>query len=139
LKLSVSEILKKASELNDEASRIDWLRRNNSVALESILRGAFDQTIKWLLPEGNPPYKPNDIVDQQHRLYTESRKLYLFIEGGNPNLKQTRREALFIELLEAVDPEDAKLLLSIKDKKLPYAAITPELVNKTFPGILQKV
>jgi hypothetical protein len=139
LKLSVSEILKKASELNDEASRIDWLRNNNSVALESILRGAFDQTIKWLLPEGNPPYKPNDIVDQQHRLYTESRKLYLFIEGGNPNLKQTRREALFIELLEAVDPEDAKLLLSIKDKKLPYAGITPELVNKTFPGILQKV
>ena len=139
MKLSVSEILKKASELDNEASKIDWLRNNNSVALESILRGAFDQTINWILPAGDPPYKPNDIVDQQHRLYTESRKLYLFIEGGNPNLKQTRREALFIELLESVDPEDAKLLLSIKDKKLPYASITPELVNKAFPGILQKV
>jgi len=136
MKLGIAEILKKATEIKDENERINWLRQNNSVALESVLRGAFDPKIKWLLPEGVPPYKPNDIVDQQHRLYTESRKLYLFIEGGNPNLKQIRREQLFIELLEAVDPEDAKLLLSIKDKTLPYPGVTPDVVNKAFPGIL---
>jgi len=139
MKLSVSEILKKASLIEDEGQRILWLRQNNSVALESVLRGAYDATIKWLLPEGNPPYKPNDLVDQQHIFYTESRKLYLFIEGGNPNLKQLRREALFIEMLEVIDPEDAKLLLAIKDKKIPYPNITPELVNKAFPGILHEV
>lgn len=139
MKLSVSEILKKASLIEDEDQRILWLRQNNSVALESVLRGAYDATIKWLLPEGDPPYKPNDLVDQQHIFYTESRKLYLFIEGGNPNLKQLRREALFIEMLEAVDPEDAKLLLAVKDKKIPYPNITPELVRKAFPGILHEV
>jgi len=136
MKLSVSEILKKASEMKNENDRIQWLRNNNSVALESVLRGAFDPKIKWLLPEGAPPYKPNDLVDQQNKLYAEARKLYLFIEGGNPDLKQLRRETLFVELLESVDPEDAKLLLAIKDKHLPYPGVTPDVVTKAFPGIL---
>jgi len=136
MKLSVAEILKKASEITDENQRIEWLRKNNSVALESMLRGAYDPKIVWLLPEGAPPYKANDLVDQQHRLYTEARKLYLFIEGGNPNLKQLRREALFIELLEAVDPDDAKLLLAVKEKHIPYPGVTKEVVTKAFPNIL---
>jgi hypothetical protein len=136
MKLSVAEILKKASEITDENQRIDWLRKNNSVALESMLRGAYDPKIIWLLPEGAPPYKANDLVDQQHRLYAEARKLYLFIEGGNPNLKQLRREALFIELLETVDPDDAKLLLAVKEKHIPYPGVTKEVVAKAFPNIL---
>jgi hypothetical protein len=136
MKLGVAEILKKASEITDENQRIDWLRQNNSVALESMLRGAYDPKIVWLLPEGAPPYKVNDLVDQQNRLYTEARKLYLFIEGGNPNLKQLRREALFIELLETLDPEDAKLLLAVKEKHIPYPGVTKEIVAKAFPNIL---
>ena len=136
MKLGVAEILKKASEITNENERIDWLRKNNSVALESMLRGAYDPKIVWLLPEGIPPYKPNDLVDQHHRLFTEARKLYLFIEGGNPNLKQVRREQLFIELLETVDPEDAKLLLSVKEKHIPYPGVTKEVVAKAFPNIL---
>ena len=136
MKLGVAEILKKASEITDENQRIDWLRKNNSVALESMLRGAYDPKIVWLLPEGAPPYKVNDLVDQQNRLYTEARKLYLFIEGGNPNLKQLRREALFIELLETLDPEDAKLLLAVKEKHIPYPGVTKEVVAKAFPNIL---
>ena len=139
MKLSIAEILKKASEIADENARINWLRQNNSPVLETILRGAYDPSIKWQLPEGEPPYKPNDLVDQENRLFAEARKLYLFIEGGNPNLKQLRRESLFIELLETVDPEDAKLLLAIKDKKLPYPNLTPQFINKVFPGIIRGV
>jgi hypothetical protein len=136
MKLGVAEILEQASKMKKDQERIAWLQHHNSVALETVLRGAFDSTIVWQLPEGDPPYKPNDLVDQQNQLYTECRKMYLFIEGGSPNLKQTKRETLFIEILETVDPKDAKLLLSIKNKKLPYKNITPELVNKAFPGIL---
>lgn len=138
MKLSVAEVLKKASDMTDENQRIQWLRQNNSVALESVLRGAFDPVIKWQLPPGAPPYKPSDIVDQQHRLYTECRKLYLFIEGGNPNLKQIRRESLFIEMLEVIDPEDAKLLIAVKEKTMPYPNITLDLVRKAFPLIISE-
>ena len=136
MKLGVAEILKKASEIPNDAARVDWLRSHDSQALRYILAGALNPNIKWLLPEGEPPYKPNDLVDQHHRLYTESRKLYLFIEGGNPNLKQLRREALFIELIESLDPADAKLLLAVKDKRMPYPGITTEVANLAFPGLI---
>jgi hypothetical protein len=112
------------------------LQENNSVALQTVLRGAFDPAIKWLLPEGDPPYKPNDLVDQEHIFYHECRKMYLFIEGGNPDLKQLRREALFVQLLETVSAKDAKVLLAIKDKHLPYPGITPDIIQEAFPGLL---
>jgi hypothetical protein len=136
MKIGVAEILKKASEIKDDAARVEWLRINGNPSVQTILRYAFDPNIVWQLPEGAPPYKPNDLVDQQHRLYTELRKLYLFIEGGNPNLKPLRREQLFIELLEVVDPEDAKLLLAAKDKTIPYPGITKQVVAKAFPGLI---
>lgn len=135
-RLGISEILKKASEITDDAVRVMWLQQNDNPTLRTVLQGAYDPNIKWLLPEGNPPYKPNDLVDQQHRLFTEARKFYLFVEGGNSNLNQLRREALFIELLESLDPEDAKLVLSIKDKTLPYPGVTPNIVNLAFPGLI---
>jgi hypothetical protein len=136
MKLGIAEILSKASAITDDAARIGYLRQNQSTTLHMILRGAFDPTIKWALPEGIPPYKPNVLVDQHHRLFTETRKLYLFVEGGSPNLKQLRRETLYVELLETVDPEDAKLLLSIKDKTLPYPGVTLDIVNQAFPGLI---
>jgi hypothetical protein len=136
IKLSIAEILQKASAIPNDNARANWIRVNDSQTLRMILVGVFDPNIKWLLPEGEPPYKPNDLVDQQHRFYTESRKLYLFIEGGNPDLKQLRREALFIELLECLDPADAKLLLSVKDKRMPYPGITTDIVNLAFPGLI---
>jgi hypothetical protein len=135
-KLGVAEILEKASEIKEDHDKVRWLRANDSQALRMILVGAFDPSIKWLLPDGEPPYKPNDLVDQQHRLYTESRKLYLFIEGGNPDLKQLRREVLFIQLLECLDPADAKLLLAVKDKRMPYSGVTKDTVNLAFPGLI---
>lgn len=135
-RLGISEILQRASATPEEALRVAWLQQNDSPTLRTVLRGALDPTVKWLLPEGNPPYKPCDLVDQQHRLFTETRKLYLFVEGGSPNLKQIRREALFIELLESLDPDDAKLMLAVKDKHLPYPGVTTDIINKAFPGLI---
>jgi hypothetical protein len=136
MKLSISEILNKTSNLSDINQRVHYLRENDSQALRVILTGVFSPYVKWLLPEGEPPYKPCDLVDQHHRLYTEARKMYLFVEGGNPNLNQLRREALFIELLESLDPADAKLVIAMKDHQMPYANITLELVTLTFPGLI---
>jgi hypothetical protein len=136
MKLGVAEILEKTSGMTSRSDRIRMLQENNSVALQTVLRGAFDPAIKWLLPEGDPPYKPNDLVDQEHIFYHECRKMYLFIEGGNPDLKQLRREALFVQLLETVSAKDAKVLLAIKDKHLPYPGITPDIIQEAFPGLL---
>jgi hypothetical protein len=136
VKLGVSEVLEAASQITDRNERIRYLQVNSSVPLHTVFQGAFDPKIKWLLPEGEPPYKPNDLVDQQHVFFSECRKMYLFIEGGNNDLKPLRREALFVQMLERLDPKDAKLLLAIKDKHIPYPGITEDVIKEAFPGLL---
>ena len=102
-----------------------------------LLKYTFDPNIEFDLPEGAPPYKENDVIDEDDSgLYAEDRRLYLFIKGGNPDLKPVKREMLFIELLENINPKEAKVLLAVKDKKLPYKGLTKKLVEEAFPGLL---
>lgn len=132
---AISWILEFTSKLPNDEEKIKCLRQNDNNALRTILRFTYDPRAVWLLPEGAPPYKPTEFPHQENNLYAEIRRLYLFLEGGNPNLKQTRRESLFIELLQEVDPEDAKLLLAMKEKTLPYEGLSSELVLQAFPNL----
>lgn len=136
MRLGISEILSQADKLSTDQERIDFLRANYSVPLATVLKNIFDTTVVFLLPEGAPPFKPNPYPGQELRLYAENRRLYIFIEGQSPNISRVRREQLFIEILEAVCPEDAQLLISMKDKKTPFSSITGELVNEAFPGLI---
>jgi hypothetical protein len=135
MRLSMSEILKQVDEAEGKSAKVDILRVNDSQALRTILTACYNPNVKWLLPEGVPPYTPSNLTDIEGRLYNEAKHLYLFVEGGNPNLKQVRREQLFIQMLESIDAEDAKLLIGVKDSKLPYKSITKKLVQDAFPGI----
>ena len=77
-------------------------------------------------------------MDLQHVLKNQVRKLQYFINTRDGNaMKPLRRETMFIELLESVDYHDAKLLISIKDGKLPYNGITKKLVQEAFPDQTQ--
>ncbi len=136
MRLGISEILSKADKLVTDQEKIDFLRAHQSVPLYTILKNTFDTSVVFLLPEGAPPYKPNPYPGQELRLYAENRRLYIFIEGQSPNINRVRREQLFIEILEAVCPQDAELLIAMKDKKMPYPSITGELVNQAFPGLI---
>jgi Family of unknown function (DUF6433) len=133
---SIAEVLAEAAAVKGTEAKINVLRQNDSSTLRMILTYAYDPLVKWLLPEGKPPYKRSDFHDGQGVLFHEARRLYLFIDGGNPNLKQSRREMLFVNLLESVDPADAELLCAVKDKKLPHKSLTPALIRKAFPGLL---
>lgn len=136
MKLGIAEILENASKLTKKQDKLDYLRNNYNPALGTILKYTFDPDIIWDLPPGEPPYKPSDYPDAHGMLYTEVRRLYLFVKGGNPNLTQLKRETLYIGLLESVHPSDAKLLVSIKDKKLPYKGLTENLIREAYPGLL---
>jgi hypothetical protein len=133
---AISWILDFTSKLPNEDEKINCLRANGIPQILDVLKLTYDPRAKWLLPPGAPPYTVNESkgnLDQ--RFYSEIRKLYLFIEGGNPNLNQIKRESLFISVLENVHPEDAKLLLSMKEKKLPYSGLNSKLILKAFPGL----
>ena len=41
-----------------------------------------------------------------------------------------------MQLLEYLEPEDARMVVGMKDKVMIYPGITEELVRKTFPGLL---
>ena len=136
MRLGIAEVLKMVSEQKTKEEKINVFRKNDSTALRTVLKYALDPAIKWALPPGAPPYKPAPYLDQQSMLYQEAKRLYLFVEGGNPNLTPLKRESLFIGLIESIDPEDAKVLLSAKDKKLPVKGITAAIVNEAFPGLI---
>lgn len=138
MKLSIYEILNNANNLDTLPKRKQYLLENDSVPLRTVLKYCFDNRIKFLLPRGAAPYKPSDFHDAQGMLYTEARKLYLFVEGGNPNLTQLKREMLFINFLESLDPKDAELVVSIKDKKLPFKNINKTFVEKVYPGLIDE-
>ena len=129
----------KVSKLKKTQEKVDAIRYNDSIQLRIILQGAFDPSVEWLLPPGEPPYTPNDLVDQQHVLIRDIEKLRYFVKGFYDNLPQAKRESMFVELLERVDQEDAKLLVAIKDKKLPFNGITLQHVKEGLPGLIPDV
>jgi hypothetical protein len=135
-RVGVAEFLEKVSKLKKKEEKVAALKANDSFVIRTIMQGAFDPRVKWLLPEGEPPYRVNDLVDQENVLIKDARKLTYFVEGGYPNLKQTKREMMFIEMLETVTPADAKLLCAIKEKKLPWKGITVDIVKEAFPGMM---
>ena len=136
--IGLYEFLLKVSKLKKTQEKIDAIKYNDSLQLRIILQGAFDPSVEWLLPTGTPPYKPNDLVDQQHVLIKECEKLRYYIKGFHDNLNQLKRESMFVELLERVDPKDAELLCAIKDKKMPFPGITIQHVKEGLPGLIEE-
>lgn len=135
MKKSIYNILKECSEPKSVKERVTKLQQNGLPVVQQILKYAFDPNIKFLLPEGNPPYKPNEYVDQEGILFSEARKLYLFVEGGNNNLTKFRRETLFVQFIEGIDKNDAILICAVKDKKLPFKTLTKDIVKQAFPTL----
>lgn len=132
-------IFKEVEEAKTKKEKIAVLHKYSSPTLKAILGYTYDPTVKWLLPEGNPPYTPlpND-ADAEITMGNAQRQFYLFVEGtadAQRNLKQTRREQLFIQLLESVNPAECKVLLGMKDRKLPYKGVTRKLVAEAFPNL----
>jgi len=133
---AIHEVLRTVDTLKTKQEKVDFLRAHWSVPLGTIIKYALDSNVKWILPEGEPPYKPASDVNTSNRLQQEIKRLYLFVEGGNDNLSKLKRESLFIQVLESIHPEDAKILLAAKDKKIPYKGITRKLILEAYPGLL---
>ena len=133
------EIFSEVEKASSRKDKISALQKYSGPALKQVLGLTFDPAVVWLLPEGTPPYKPlPKYADQEVALQSELRKMYLFLEGNSDtqrNLKQVRREQLFIGLLESIDPDDAKVVIGMKDRKLPYKGITRKLVAEAFPNL----
>ncbi len=131
-----SEIATRVNNAKDKPRKLKVLQENDSVALRQVLKGAFDPKIKWLLPEGDVPYNPNEApLGTEHTLLSqEAKRLYLFTEGGDSTISQTKREMLFIQLLEGLSAEEAKFLVIVVNQRVnnEYKGFTANLVKEAF-------
>ena len=137
-RLLISEVLKKVSNAKTKAEKIKILQDNSTQALRSILIWNYDESVVSMIPEGEVPYTPNEAPEgTEHTvLEKEYKKLYYFIKGGDADLKQFKREQMFIQLLEGLHSSEAELLCLVKDGLLQKKyRITKSVVDEAFPQI----
>ena len=142
---SLHEIFTEIDKVTSVSKKAQILKENESDGLKIVLRGAFDTGIQWQVPDTKPPYEPNDAPDYDladMKLQLEAKKFGRFATfNGNPtaqgkDLSKTRREQLFIQLLEGLHVSEAEILLSMVKKKLNYKGLTAKLSNKAFPNLI---
>ena len=134
----ITEILQKVSSAKTKKEKVDLLQEYNNNGLRSILIINFDESLKFLLPEGEVPFNPNDApVGTEHtRLTQEYRGLYRFFKGGDASIKGMRREQLFVQLLEGLHADEANMLVSACNQDLQSKyRITKAVVAEAFPQI----
>jgi hypothetical protein len=116
----ISEMLK---EINEDPKNV--AKYKDSAALKILFGFAYRPEGKMLLPDGDPPFKPDaaPIGMNPTNLLSEIKKLYVFVRK---DISKVRREQLFIQLLESVHPDEANVLLAVKDQDLSkvYKKIT---------------
>ena len=134
----IHEILDLVSSKRTIDQKVSVLQEYRTDALTAVLIWNFDDSVISLLPEGEVPYQRNEVpVGTDHTsLRHEWKNLYHFIRGGNDSLSKTRRETMFIQMLEGLHPEEADLICIIKDKGLSNKyKISKQAVEKAFPDI----
>ena len=131
-----SEILTRLGKIKSKKDKVNFLKQHNTDALRQIIKSSFDPKIKWALPYGEVPFIPNDAPEgTEHNLLSyEARKLYHYIEGGNPQLSQNKREIMFVQLLEGLHPAEAEIVVAAKDKVLhqKYKGLSANVVKEAF-------
>jgi hypothetical protein len=119
----ITEIL---NEINEDPKAIEKWKDN--AALKILFKHAFEKEHKFVLPEGDPPYKEDDApIGMSPANFTqEMRRMYIFCRA---DLQPIKRETLYIGLLESIHPSEAKIMLAVKDQTL----------NKLYPKITAKL
>ena len=161
----VFEVLDVASQQKTSSKTVEALKYYDHECIKMIMLWNFDSSVISLLPEGEVPYgeTQNQTVykgslsenlareaaggesatgqDLDGRgktsLRREYQNLYHYVKGGNDALATTRREMMFINLLQGLHPREAEVLVLTKDKKLgDKYNITLDQVKEAYPDIV---
>lgn len=135
---SLVEIFEELPKKVKHVDKAMWLRENAALTLFYVLQLAYRDGIEWALPPGAPPFEPHKgrKGSAPSDLMRELRYMYLYIKGGEPDLKQLKREVMFGKLLGDMDEQNVAALLAIKDKTFDKLYRCPKkVVEEAFPGI----
>ncbi len=140
---NVRETFEEIAKAKTREEKREVLKKRENFATKALLQLNYHPEVKWLLPPGSPPYTPATQGDMtSNSLHYEVKKLDYYTDPSPHSLDELpmlRRESMFVGLLERLDPQDAILLIAIKDKKLSYKGLTYKLVKDTWPDLLPDV
>ena len=160
----IHEVLSLADAQNSNAKKVEVLKNYEHDCLKVLFVWNFDSSVISLLPPGEVPYgesnaqttfagtlSDNLIKEAQGgesatgqdldgrgktSLRREYQNLYHYVKGGNDTLRPTRREMMFINLLEGLHPREAEILILTKDHKLTDKyKISLDVVKEAYPDI----
>ena len=135
-KLLMHEVLTKVNNAKDKPKKIAVLKENDTPGLRRIIKGSFDPNITWDLPEGSPPFIANEAPEgtEHSLLENESKKFWHFVTGADVATSKTRKETMFVQILEALSKGEAEVSIAMKDKELhkKYKGLSKAVVKEAF-------
>ncbi len=136
----LGEVFADSNKCNTREEAVAFLRTNKSPSLLMLFEAAFHPNVKWAIPDGPPPFKPDPSPygNNPSTLFREAHRLYLFLECKKKIVHPVKREGAFISLLESLNKEEAFIMLAIKEHNLEkkYRWMTYQNVREAFPGLL---
>tara|TARA_R110002153_G_scaffold29711_14_gene91245 strand:+ start:6582 stop:7193 length:612 start_codon:yes stop_codon:yes gene_type:complete len=138
--MQVFEILTKMDEIVGRTNKIEYLKQfNEHTPLKYILKFNYCKTIKSIIPEGNPPFNDQSEDGPSKASLWQYLSIFpTFVQSNQSmQIKPLQREKIFIEMLEAVEVPEAKMLILAKDRDLEklYTSLTVEIARESFPDM----
>ena len=136
--VNVVETLEMVGKAKTREEKKQILLDRENFATKAILQLNYHPDVKWKIPKGAPPYTPSD-NQADASLHFEVKKLDYYVDPSPHDIPMLRRESMFVQLLERLDPKDAKLIIAMKDKKITYKGLSYKLVKDTWPDLLPDI
>lgn len=135
------EVFDDFENARNKKERMDVIGKNLTQTLYDVLRLTFHPEFQWFITEIPDEYRiQNDSLPgiSRTQLSTEIRKLYLF-QKGNPNaekLTPAKRNQLLCQLLEALEPREAEVVMGIMRKDQGVEGLDYKFVKEAFSNLL---
>lgn len=136
----VFEVFDEFAKAKTREERINVLRRDNSFALKSVLKGTFDPKVQFVITEA-PPYKSSDAPPGlgYSTIHQELGRVYLFQRDHPrvaPGFTDKRRREILIQILEVLESREAEVFMNMLLKKTDVPGLDASIVEEAFPGLL---
>ena len=160
----IFEILELLDAQKTNAKKVEVLRNYEHDSIKTIFVWNYDSSVISLLPPGPVPYGETNAqttfagtlseniakeaaggesatgqdLDGRNKtsIRHEYKNFYHFVQGGNNSLTTTRREMIFINMLQGLHPKEAEVLCLVKDKDLESKYnVSIDQVKQAYPNM----